>query len=176
MMLRKKSWKDLMAALRATFRKWKIEDWQIEPINPPARRDHYHSPAERKIVVRFKHANKRIVLIKMSRDTAHDNLKDLTEALETIRLSEFRNIEDVLVHFYRQTDPYVITKAEPKPPKLDPTNPYVILGVEEHYPLNIIEIIWRTKLRVEHPDAGGNTDKAKALNVAMQEIRKLRDE
>ncbi|MCE7982525.1 MAG: hypothetical protein DYG89_15140 [Caldilinea sp. CFX5] len=161
-----------MAALRATFRKWKIKDWEVEPVNPPARRDRYHSYGDRKVVVRFKLYNKQIVLVQTAKQIAHDNLEDLAQALETIRMSKVRGIEDLLVAAYRQIDPVVITKSEPKPPKLDPTSPYVILGVEEHYPLAIIEIIWKARLRVEHPDAGGNADRAKALNGAMQEIRR----
>lgn len=163
-----------MAALCSTFHKWKIKDWEVEPTNPPQRRDRYHSYGERKVVVRFTLYRKRIVLVQNTKEVAHDNLELLTSALETIRLSKVCGIEEMLIAAYRQIDP-VVTKAKPEPPIFDPTSPYVILGVEEYYPLNIIEAIWKARLRVEHPDAGGNIDKAKTLNAAMDKIRKLKE-
>lgn len=172
MATRKKSWKELMAAIRSTLRKWKIGIYSIEPETPPRARNRYHHFGERKVTVRFQRNGRTVILECNDCDVAHDNLERLALVLETMRLSHVRKVEPLLVSAYRQLHP---VPAKPDaPPKIDPNDPYALLGVEAHYPLPIIESIWKARLRVEHPDAGGRADVAKALNAAMAAIKKQR--
>ncbi len=179
-MTRKKSWKELIAAINKTMRLWKVKRYSIEPKDAPARRDRYHSSEQRRVTVRFVppavrlfDSNRQIVLCFDTKSVAHDNLELLAAALETIRLGQSRGIEPLLMAAYRQLDPIAVAEApRHKNNQLNSSDPYAILGVEPHYPLAVIETIWKAKLRVEHPDAGGDGAKAARLNEAMDEIRK----
>lgn len=170
MATRKKSWKELVSAIRATFRKWKIGIYSIEPEQAPRARNRYHHFGERKVTVRFQLNGRTVELESNGCDVAHDNLERLALTLETLRLSQLRKVEPLVVGAYRQLYPTPAPRAEPT--KVDPNDPYAILGVEPRYPLIVIEAIWKARLRVEHPDAGGNAAVATKLNAAMAEIRR----
>ena len=172
MTTRKKSWKELMASIRATFRKWGVTGYQIEPAQPPRARNHYHTYGERRVRVRFRVGAKPIDLACDSETVAHDNLALLALALESLRINEVRRIDGLMVTAYRQIDPLPIPKAAA--PTLDESDPYAVLGVEQRYPLAVIEAIWKARLRVEHPDAGGSSAMATKLNAAMADIRQRR--
>lgn len=54
-------------------------------------------------------------------------------------------------------------------------NPYEVLGVSSQLPLNEIEAVYRERAKEAHPDRlGGSTARMEALNLAMNEIRKLK--
>lgn len=172
MATRKKSWPELMAAIRATFRKWGITDYRVEPTKPPRARNRYHAYGERMVTARFQWGTRKIVLSTNGEDVAHDNLARLALTLESLRLNEVREIDDLMVTAYRQMAPLPMPKAAA--PQVDEGDPYAVLGVEQRYPLAIIETIWKARLRVEHPDAGGSVAVATKLNAAMTEIRQRR--
>lgn len=67
-MTKKKSWKELIAAVNRTFRLWKVGMYSIDPMEPPGRRDRYHSPEQRKVTARFALAGKQIVLCAATED------------------------------------------------------------------------------------------------------------
>lgn len=169
MATRKKTWKELRSAISKTMRLWGVKQHTVDPESAPARRDRYHTYGQRKVTIRFTVYGKLVVLCSTMGSLAHDNLEMLAQTVETLRLSKYRKIEDLLIAAYRQIDPLPVA---PRAPALDPADPYAVLGVGEHYTLTIIEAIWKAHLRVEHPDAGGNADRAKALNAAMDKIRK----
>lgn len=162
-----------MSAIRATFRKWKVGVYSIEPEQPPRARNRYHAYGERLVIVRFS-LNGRTIEIKTNEcEIAHDNLERMVLALETMRLSRVRKVELLLVAAYQQLYPAHAAKPD-APPKVDTGDPYAVLGVGQHYPLSVIEAIWKAKLRVEHPDVGGSAAVATKLNAAMADIRKRR--
>lgn len=169
MAVRSKSWKELMSAIRSTFRKWGALSYQIAPQEPPRARNRHHSYGERSVTVRFHLRGRSVELTSNSKSIAHDNLALLALTLESLRLNKVREIEPLIITAYRQLDPLPTIKTAPP---LDESDPYVILGVGEHYPLTVIETIWKARLRVEHPDAGGSNAMAIKLNAAMAEIRK----
>ena len=173
---RKRSWKELITAINRTFRLWGIKKYNISPADAPDRRDRYHSPEQRQVAVRFIWFNTNIVLAESRRATAHENLELLALTVETIRLSEARGVEPLLIAAYRQLAPQK-TPPAPTPETAPPSNdPYTILGVNPSYPLPVIEAIWKAHLRAVHPDVSGsgNAFKAQAINAAMSEIRKRR--
>lgn len=171
MATRKKSWNELVTGIRSTFRKWNVTMYVIEPLTPPARRDAYHTYEQRVVTVRFRFNNRNIELSSSSELIAHDNLAQLALTIEQLYLNRVRSIEGLIIAAYRQLLPPMMT---PEPPKIDEGDPYRILGVERHYPLAVIELIWKARLRVEHPDAGGSAAVATKLNAAMADIRKRR--
>lgn len=171
MAARKKSWAELVANICSTFRKWNITTYEIRPLKPPARRDHYHTIEARKVTVRWWLHGRWIEISTTVEPVAHDNLALLALTIEQIYLNKMRSIDALMVSAYRQLHPPAVAPEAPRS-KIDEHDPYAVLGVERHYPLPIIELIWKAKLRVEHPDAGGSTAVASKLNSAMADIRK----
>lgn len=167
-----KTWADLVSEIRETFRKWKIVEWGLNPIKAPQRRDRYHTYGQRLVAVRYFYHGKFITLSENREDLAHDNLQRLAVALETLRLSDVRNISVLIASHYTQQAPAPKPPSSPPPPPKDTSDPYIILGVERKYPLPVIETIWKARLRVEHPDVGGSAERTVILNVAMDKIRK----
>jgi hypothetical protein len=173
-----KPWTIVMAEIEETFRKWKIHTWTIAPRKAPERRDRYHTQSVRTVQVIFRYRGRPVTLTVNTLDRAHDNLQLLAVTLETLRLSDVRKVTDLVAAAYAQ----MVSPA--KPPTTPPpihgadqdalTDPYRVLGVERHYPMAIIEAIWKARLRVEHPDVGGSAATAARLNAAMDELRKAK--
>lgn len=171
-MIRKKSWTELLSNINSTFRKWKIVDsYLVEPRKAPKQRNQYHSPSDRFIKITFTAKGKKVFLTCSSELIAHDNLELLALALESMRMNDVRGITQYVVLGYAQMYPGRQPEAQKK---VDENDPYVVLGVGEHYSLPVIETIWKARLRVEHPDTGGSEAVAKKLNAAMSEIRQRR--
>ena len=170
-MANNKTWRTLKDELSETFRKWRVTEWQLIPEKEPARRTkHYHSSEERLVKVRWKLPDGRwITLSDQSQDSAHANLQNLVLALESIRMNAVRKISGLVAGGYALMSP---PAPKPPPAAVNENDPYIVLGVMPNYPLAIIETIWRARLRVEHPDVGGSEERAKALNAAMDAIRK----
>jgi DnaJ-domain-containing protein 1 len=59
--------------------------------------------------------------------------------------------------------------------KLNPNDPYVILGVPRDSPDWVVKMAYERKAKEVHPDKpGGSTEKMKRLNNAYDEIKKER--
>lgn len=171
---RKKSWVELVANISSTFRKWNITTYEIMPLKPPARRDRYHTYEERTVTVRWWLGGKWIELTNKTEPVAHDNLALLALTIEQMYMHKVSAIDALMVSAYRQLYPPPTVAPEPSKIKIDESDPYAVIGVERHYPLPVIELIWKAKLRVEHPDVGGKAEVATKLNAAMADIRKRR--
>lgn len=171
---RKKSWTELVTSICSTFRKWNITTYEIRPLKPPARRDHYHTYEERTVTVRWWLGGKWVELTNKTEAVAHDNLALLALTIEQMYLHKVSATDALMVSAYRQLYPPPTVAPEPPKIKIDERDPYAVLGVERHYPLPVIELIWKAKLRVEHPDVGGKAEVATKLNAAMADIRKRR--
>lgn len=170
---RKKSWNELTRSVATIFRRWHVTNWKIEPVTAPPPRNCQHSISDRYVRVSFVKNGRDVVLSCLTESLAHDNLQLLAYAIEAMRMNEHDFITALVVSGYRQL--YPIPQSDQEPKKVDENDPYAVLGVGPHYPLSIIETIWKARLRVEHPDAGGSEIKAKQLNAAMAEIRQRRE-
>lgn len=165
-----KDWKTLMREVSESFRKWHVTQWSVTPEKNPTPRTKYYSPDERLVTVKFWRDFKWISLGCSSESYGRDNLQLLALAIESMRLNDVRKVTKLVVGAYGIMYP---PPAQPPPPaKIDERDPYAVLGVEPNYPLAVIETIWKARLRVAHPDAGGNEDQSKRLNAAMEEIRR----
>lgn len=178
MLAANKTWSDIQKEISETMRKWRVDDWMLTPAKAPQRRDRYHTYEQRKVTIRFALNNfslgyrrKEIVLVAVTADTAHENLQLLALAVESLRMNDVRGIREIVKAAYQQQQP---TPPPAAPQAINENDPYVVLGVPTTYPLNIIEAIWKARLRAEHPDAGGTNERAAKLNAAMDEIRKAR--
>lgn len=174
MATRKKSWTELVTSICSTFRKWNVTTYEIRPLKPPARRDRYHTYEERTVSVRWWQGGNWVELTNKTEAVAHDNLALLALTIEHIYRYKGTAIDALMVSAYRQLYPPPTVAPEPPKLKIDERDPYAVLGVERHYPLPVIELIWKAKLRVEHPDVGGKAEVATKLNAAMADIRKRR--
>ena len=59
-------------------------------------------------------------------------------------------------------------------PNSTQTDPYSVLMVTRSAPLGLCEAAYRYWAKELHPDAGGSHDKMKAINAAIQEIRRIK--
>jgi len=171
-----KTWRMLKDEISETFRKWHVTEWELIPEKEPAKRTkHYHALEERLVKVRWRLPDGRwITLSDQSQDYAHGNLQNLALAIESMRMNAVRKISRLVAGAYAlMSPPPGVRQAHPSVAEpIEANDPYVLLGVTSNYPLAIIETIWRARLKVEHPDMGGNAERAKALNAAMDAIRK----
>jgi hypothetical protein len=165
-----KTWDQTLDDLVDTFRKWPgITHWTVDPLRPKRAINQYHNEQERRVTLRYTLAGREIVLTMDRQARAHDNLRVLYLAVEAMRLNEQRGIAEVVASAYAQL---------PGPKDLTPrsapaiVDPYAALGVDRSYPLDVIESIWKARLRAEHPDRGGSQENAAKLNAAMDAIRK----
>lgn len=165
----------MINAISRTMKKWGVVDYEIRPVVAPVkRRDKYCPVSQRPVSVWFRRNHKQVHLQSVECETAHENLERLTFVIETMDLVGRAGCESLMVALYRQLWPAAPT-AQPTPtPAVDAGDPYAVLGVGQHYPLAVIEAIWKARLRVEHPDAGGSAATASRLNAAMADIRKRR--
>lgn len=53
-------------------------------------------------------------------------------------------------------------------------NPFQIVGVREDAPLELIRKVYLHKINYYHSDRGGDEEEAKRLNVAMEEIERIK--
>jgi len=173
-MANNKSWRKLTSEVAETFRKWRVVEWALEPEKQPPLRNRYHLPDHQTVKIRWRKLGKQISLVCSSENTAPDNLQLLATTIETLRLNEVRKVDRLGAGAYSLMYPPPAPKTPVAPPPIDDTNPYAVLGVSPSYTLAIIEIIWKARLRAEHPDVGGDEERAKALNEAMDEIRRQR--
>lgn len=152
----KKSWHETDRALTAEFQRWgqlrrgRVE-WKLE--NVRGRRD---------VTLRYTLPGEPEVVLQMAKQaSAEDNLRVLYLAIEAMRLNEVRGIADVIREAYL---------ALPAPAR--EADPYEVLGVVRTMDLEDIKAVWQSKLRRgAHPDVGGNSADATALNKAWEAIR-----
>mgnify|MGYP003148066236 FL=1 len=64
--------------------------------------------------------------------------------------------------------------APPENAADDPNDPYVVLGVHRSTPPEIIRAVYIAWVKNHHPDVGGDPDTFKRINVAYDEIKKVK--
>jgi hypothetical protein len=180
-MAKPKTWAQLTEEVEETFRKWRKERFRIENDLPSrSRTKRYQLPEEREVRVRFWHSvagrgGTEIKLDVRREQTATENLQLLAVALEMIRLAEVREVTDLVVLLYRQMYPAPAPKVAPSPPppggsrQIPPH--YAVLHIDPSAPLEVAEAAYRALARKAHPDAGGDAERMKRLNAAIERIR-----
>ena len=92
---------------------------------------------------------------------ATDNLRVLYLAVEAMRLNEKRGLGEIVESAYLQL-------AAPS----QAIDPYELLEIRPDASLEVAEAVYKAKVRNIHPDRGGSSEHMKALNRAIDEIRK----
>lgn len=162
-----KTWDETLADLDETFRKWKVTSWRTDPQRPPRKK--YQTEPERTVTLRYTQVGGEVVLVSRKQARAEDNLRALYLAVERMRMIDVADLTDIVRQAYAQLPP---PKAEDQAQPAGSSDPYVVLGVQRGDPLDLIEAIYRARMRTAHPDLGGNTPQALQLNSAIEAIRK----
>lgn len=150
-----------MQELEDQMRLWGVTQWET---NYPkgARSDAWSQKEEdRTIKLTYRKNGKSVTLVMGKQNRAVDNLRVLYLAVEAMRLNERRGISDVLESAYLQL-------ASPT----QVVDPYELLEIRPDASLEVAEAAYKAKVRNIHPDRGGSNDLMKALNKAIEEIRK----
>ena len=150
-----------MQELEDQMRLWGVTQWETN--YPKGARSEAWSQQEedRTVKLTYNKNGKTVTLVMGKQNRAVDNLRVLYLAVEAMRLNERRGISDVLASAYLQL-------AAPT----QEIDPYELLEIRPDASLEVAEAAYRAKVRNIHPDKGGSTQHMKALNRAIEEIRK----
>ena len=84
-------------------------------------------------------------------------------------------------NFWKNFQPVDVTSNLPPggdapstPISKDPDDPYVVLGVHKDTPPEIIRAVYMAWVKNHHPDVGGDPETFKKINVAYDEIKKVK--
>src|SRR5207248_9810718 len=157
----KKTWQETMRELEDQMRLWGVTEWETN--YPKGARTEVQSQKEedRTVKLTYNKNGKPVTLAMSKQNRAVDNLRVLYLAVEAMRLNERRGISDVLESAYLQL-------AAPT----QAVDPCELLGLRPDASLEVAEAVYKAKVRNIHPDRGGSTEHMKALNRAIEEIRK----
>ena len=157
----KKTWHQTMQELDGEMRRWGITQWETN--YPKGARSEAWSQKEedRTVKLTYTKNGKTVTLVMGKQNRAVDNLRVLYLAVEAMRLNERRGISDVLESAYLQL-------AAPT----QAIDPYELLEIRPDTSLEVAEAAYKAKVRKVHPDRGGSSEQMKALNRAIDEIRK----
>jgi hypothetical protein len=176
-----KTWAALKNELSEALRKWNVTTWSIDPDKPDRKlTTKYLDRDARAVTLTFRRWNvitNSVGLFKITmrnRVTLVDNLHALAQAIEHLRIAEYREIDKILITIYQQMDPQQRPQPAPQSPPHLPEH-YRVLGVQPTAPMVVVEAAYKALTKVYHPDVGGgDLIKMQRLNAAMDEVRKER--
>jgi hypothetical protein len=157
----KKTWHETMQELEDQMRMWGVTEWETNYPKGARTGAWFQKEEDRTIKLTYTKNGKPVTLIMGKQDRAVDNLRVLYLAVEAMRLNEKRGISDILESAYLQL-------AAPA----QETDPYELLEIRPDTSLAVAEAAYKAKVRNIHPDKGGSTEQMKALNKAIEEVRK----
>jgi len=156
-------WHEIYRKLSITMKKWEVHSWDVnEPAGVRNPRDYNQSEEDRRVIIDYKLRGKNIRLIMDQQNTARDNFRVLTIALEAMRMNERRGIGEIMESAYLQLSGAVANQT-----------PYEVLGIMPDSPIDVAEAVYRAKAKIAHPDQGGSKEQMAALSKAIEDIRKL---
>jgi hypothetical protein len=157
----KKTWHETNQELDEQMRLWGIKQWETNYPKGARSETWSQNEADRTVKLTYNKQGKTVTLVMGKQGRAVDNLRVLYLAVEAMRLNERRGISDVLESAYLQL-------AAPT----QEIDPFELLEIRPDASLEVAEAVYKAKVRNLHPDRGGSTEHMKALNQAIDEIRK----
>jgi hypothetical protein len=157
----KKTWHQTMQELEDQMRMWGVTQWETNYPKGARSEAWSQKEADRTVKLTYIKNGKSVTLVMGKQNRAVDNLRVLYLAVEAMRLNEKRGISDVVESAYLQL-------AAP-PQTIDP---YELLELRPDASLEVAEAAYKAKVRTIHPDKGGSPEQMRALNRAIEEIRK----
>jgi len=157
----KKTWHQTMQELEEQMRLWGVTQWETNYPRGAGSEAWQQSERDRTIQLTYVKNGKPVTLVMGKQNRAVDNLRVVYLAVEAMRLNERRGISDVLESAYLQL-------AAPT----EAIDPYELLEIRPDASLEVAEAAYKAKVRNVHPDRGGSSEHMKALNRAIDEMRK----
>ena len=157
----KKTWQQTMQELEEQMRLWGVTEWETNYPRGARSEAEQQKEIDRTINLTYHRHGKTVTLEIGKQNRALDNLRVLSLAVEAMRLNERRGLSSVLESAYLQL-------AAPS----QAIDPYELLEIRPDTSLEVAEAAYKAKVRTVHPDRGGSSDQMKALNRAIDEIRK----
>ena len=143
------------------MRRWGVTQWET---NYPrgARSDaRLQKEVDRTVKLTYNQKGRTVTLVMGKQQRAVDNLRVLYLAVEAMRLNEVRGIHELLESAYLQL-------AAPA----QVADPYEVLEIRPDASLEVVEAVYKAKVKMVHPDKGGSELLMKRLNQAIEAIRK----
>src|ERR1051326_3871534 len=157
----KKTWQQTMQELEEQMRLWGVTEWETNYPRGARSEAEQQKEIDRIVKLTYHKHGKTVTLVMGQQNRAVDNLRVLYLAIEAMRLNERRGISDVLESAYLQL-------AAPS----EAIDPYELLEIRPDTSLEVAEAAYKAKVRKVHPDRGGSSEQMKALNRAIDEMRK----
>ncbi len=143
------NWLETKQELIKEFQLWGITDFVITP------------PTQKSVSVQYILRGHEIILTMDKQDRPQDNLRVIYMTIHALRLNELRGMSDIFESAYLQLNAPIIDK-----------DPYDVLGLPRGTAKPVCEAQFKELAKKEHPDRGGNAQKFKELNEAIEKIRK----
>jgi hypothetical protein len=176
---KQKTWAAIEKEIGDTQCKWqRILRLTIDnPLPARSKGKRNQTDAERTVGVEFRYIAKGagvvpVQLLVRKHATAIENLQVVAQALETIRLAEYRELDKAVIKLLKQMYPGEFAPAPPPPPPPQIPPHYAALHLAPGAPLAVAEAAYQALARTHHPDAGGSTAAMQALNAAIERIRR----
>ena len=150
-----------MQELEEQMRLWGVTEWETNYPRGARSEAEQQKEIDRTVKLTYHKHGKSVTLVMGKQNRAVDNLRVLYLAVEAMRLNERRGISEVLESAYLQL-------AAPT----QEIDPYELVEIRPDASLEVAEAAYKAKVRTLHPDKGGSTEQMKALNRAIDEIRK----
>lgn len=165
-----KSWAETIDDLDATFHRWGVAVWGVEPRNAP--RKVHQSEAERRVSVFWNLRGQDMSLTLGRFPTAQENLRAIYISIEEARKIEGRGVTELMQQIFKQLPAPGAIQSTDQQAAVIGKDPYSILGVLRTAPLEIIEAAYRrgAKIAANNNDQGALT----MFNLAIEAIRKER--
>lgn len=153
-----KTYAETERELAECFRKWGVREWSAEPNVPKARVNALTlSQAERAVTVHYMKDGKPITLSLDTQRSPGANLRALYLSLDAMRMIDARGVGSIVQSAYMQL-------GAPKTER----DPWEVLGLRPGASKDEIEVMFKAKAKVAHPDAGGSHDAMTELNAARE--------
>lgn len=183
---RKRTWSELITELWESFRKWDLDPPTLFCLLPPRSvQKKGQTEEERTVTLQFRFRGRSIRVKVAAKPTAFENLEMLALTFESMRQIDRHNTTKLVLRLYELMLPELMPKIEvvkyvqSQPQYFDPAwtgqSPipahYRTIGVLPEAPLEIAEAVYQRLVRTHHPDVGGNAERMREINLAMEKVR-----
>ncbi|MDP2659430.1 MAG: J domain-containing protein [Dehalococcoidia bacterium] len=155
--------------IRAMFKRWEIEDWEVVWDDMGKERYGLSKPGVR--VEYWRNGVKQMVTCKTQRTRA-ENLRSCYFLMDRLRIAEQKGVQ----YYGLTSSKEVAINGEPPAEDKGETlaDAYDILGVSPEDPIDLVKGVYKKKVSFYHPDVGGDQERFKAVQKAYETICQAR--
>ena len=149
------TWARTMRDLEVMFRKWDVEEWDVQ-VGYRGRRTRDLSPSQRRVTVVWTDAEGHPRQLDCDvYESQDENLRPIYLALESVRLNAVRGVGDIVARAY-----LALAGGETA------QKPHEVLGIKADATHVDVEHAYRRLAKSTHPDVGGDPDTFKEIVAA----------